>query len=228
MTAEKGFSSSDIYRHVLALPPYIERARQQDDTDYDALDRERYQTLYADPVRAVAAASPTAGLHFSQNVLDSLIARGTQMHDLTLHVGLGTFQPVKTATIEEHRIHRERYEIPAATRDALAHAVAMHKPRLAVGTTTLRALEDYAHKQPAGAGAYCDEAALFIYPPQTFLGADLLLTNFHLPRSTLMCLVAAFLTPGRADGIAWLKELYAGAVANGYRFYSYGDAMLLA
>jgi S-adenosylmethionine:tRNA ribosyltransferase-isomerase len=212
----------------MPLPPYIGKARQRDAADYGSLDKERYQTLYADPARAVAAAAPTAGLHFSQDVLDSLAARGIQAYDLTLHVGLGTFQPIKTGTIEEHRIHREHYEIPQATRAALAQAHATQAPRLAVGTTTLRALEDYARKQPSGIGTYCDEAALFIYPPQSFLGADLLLTNFHLPRSTLICLVAAFLTPGSVSGIAWLKELYAEAVARGYRFYSYGDAMLLA
>jgi S-adenosylmethionine:tRNA ribosyltransferase-isomerase len=224
---------------VLPLPPYIERARKKDaeagggGADYAALDGARYQTVYADARRAVAVAAPTAGLHFSEAVLAALAARGMPCFDLTLHVGLGTFQPVKSETIEGHRIHREHYEIPAATRAALT-AAAPERPRLAVGTTSLRAMEDFARKRAAGGAAaadagkdYSDEADLFVYPPSVFCGADLLLTNFHLPRSTLMCLVAAFLTPGTTDGIAWLKSLYAEAVARGYRFYSYGDAMLI-
>jgi S-adenosylmethionine:tRNA ribosyltransferase-isomerase len=226
----------------LPLPPYIEKARQTNTApDYASLDRERYQTLYADPLQTVAAAAPTAGLHFSTEVLAALAARNILSHDLTLHVGLGTFQPIKTPTIEEHTIHREFYEIPAVTLAALAEAHVTRRPRLAVGTTSLRTLEDFARKQAAGAavnahpgiahldasGNLRDHAALFIYPPSRFLGADLLLTNFHLPRSTLMCLVSAFLTPGQTDGIAWLKELYAQAIAHGYRFYSYGDAMLI-
>jgi S-adenosylmethionine:tRNA ribosyltransferase-isomerase len=239
---------------VLPLPPYIERARKEQGgavpavpaavsspADFDALDRERYQTVYADPKRAVAAAAPTAGLHFSPAVLDALARRGFPTFDLTLHVGLGTFQPIKSATIEEHAIHREFYELPAATVAALAPAGG--KTRLAVGTTSLRAMEDFwrkraarnsdcgatdgAENDAADGAAICDEAGLFIYPPAQFLGAEALLTNFHLPRSTLMCLVAAFLTPGSAAGIALLQRLYAEAIAAGYRFYSYGDAMLI-
>ncbi|MDR2863508.1 MAG: tRNA preQ1(34) S-adenosylmethionine ribosyltransferase-isomerase QueA [Puniceicoccales bacterium] len=216
---------------ALPLPPYIERARSTaDGVDYAALDSERYQTVYAEAGRSVAAAAPTAGLHFSKEVLAALTARGMPAHDLTLHVGTGTFQPVKTERIEDHPIHHEWYEIPAPTLAALTSTEA---PRLAVGTTSLRAMEDFARKRAAGTatpdarGAYSGEAGLFIYPPAVFGGADLLLTNFHLPRSTLICLVAAFLTPGETDGIAWLKGLYAEAVAHGYRFYSYGDAMLI-
>jgi S-adenosylmethionine:tRNA ribosyltransferase-isomerase len=219
---------------ALPLPPYIERARPANTTtDYDALDRERYQTLYADPLHTVAAAAPTAGLHFSQDVLNSLSANGFISHELTLHVGLGTFQPIKTETLEEYSIHHELYEIPATTVAALTSAKAARHPRLAVGTTSLRTMEDFARKQAANTarldatGACCDEAALFIYPPAHFLGAEFLLTNFHLPRSTLLCLVAAFLTPGSTDGIKWLKDIYAQAIANDYRFYSYGDAMLI-
>jgi S-adenosylmethionine:tRNA ribosyltransferase-isomerase len=221
----------------LPLPPYIERARKKDDkntTDameaYAKLDGERYQTIYADTQRAVAAAAPTAGLHFSEEVLGALAMRGMPCFNLTLHVGLGTFQPVKSETIEGHSIHGEYYEIPAATCAALTLAKGR---RLAVGTTSLRAMEDFARKQavnrvPLGLNsAYSTEAKLFVYPPAVFSGADLLLTNFHLPRSTLMCLVAAFLTPGSTSGIAWLKALYAEAISRRYRFYSYGDAMLI-
>ncbi|MDR0536391.1 MAG: tRNA preQ1(34) S-adenosylmethionine ribosyltransferase-isomerase QueA [Puniceicoccales bacterium] len=235
----------------LPLPPYIERARRERGTPPCAqLDHERYQTLYADPRRTVAAAAPTAGLHFSEAVLSALGARGIPCHDLTLHVGLGTFQPMKTETVEEHTIHREFYEIPSTTLAAFDAAVASNAPRLAVGTTTLRALEDHARKHEggrqgvgaatgmenadartrppaAGGNPVFDEAGLFIHPPCTFLGADALLTNFHLPRSTLLCLVSAFLSPGTMDGIEWFKSLYAEAIARSYRFYSYGDAMLI-
>jgi S-adenosylmethionine:tRNA ribosyltransferase-isomerase len=209
------------------LPPYIRRdgAEAATQRSRDAAD---YQTIYADPAKKIAAAAPTAGLHFTTAVLAALAARGVSCYDLALRVGLGTFRPITAERVEDHVIHREWYEIPAATRAALGPEGG---PRLAVGTTTLRALEDYWSKNPAGAppdaGPWMAEAGIFIYPPRTFAGADLLLTNFHLPRSTLLCLVSAFLAPGSTDGIAWLKELYAEAVALGYRFYSYGDAMLI-
>jgi S-adenosylmethionine:tRNA ribosyltransferase-isomerase len=184
--------------------------------------------VYADPAKKIAAAAPTAGLHFTPAVLAALAAKGVPMHDLALRVGLDTFRPIAVERIEEHVIHREWYEIPSTTRAALA---AKGGPRLAVGTTTLRALEDYCGKQgshqPSHEKTWLAEADIFIYPPRKFAGADLLLTNFHLPRSTLLCLVSAFLTPGATDGIAWLKEIYAEAGARGYRFYSYGDAMLI-
>jgi len=166
-----------------------------------------------------------------------LQARGCSFHDLYLHVGLDTFQPIKAERVEDHAIHRETYEIPPATRAALhAPAGPGTGPRLAVGTTSLRSLEDYARKlaapqakvaPPLPATPWLAEADIYIYPPAPFALADCLLTNFHLPRSTLLCLVSAFLTPGSMDGIAWLKELYAEAIAREYRFYSYGDAMLI-
>jgi len=218
---------------ALPLPPYIVRARNGTAAAggaFDALDRERYQTVYADPARTVAAAAPTAGLHFTPELLAELRGRGFAFRDLVLHVGLGTFQPVKTERVEEHPIHSECYELPAETAAAV---LAGGGRRLAVGTTSLRAMEDFARKHaaeaapPAPGGGFAGEAALFITPPAKFLGADFLLTNFHLPRSTLMCLVAAFLTPGATGGIAWLKSLYTEAVARNYRFYSYGDAMLV-
>jgi S-adenosylmethionine:tRNA ribosyltransferase-isomerase len=222
------------------LPPYIHRTGS-DTTAQHARDAVSYQTVYADPAKKVAAAAPTAGLHFTPTVLAALAVRGLSTYDLTLRVGLDTFRPITTARLEDHLIHREWYEIPAATRAA---ATTSGGPRLAVGTTTLRALEDYfiktvgpespsssVNRKPptvnSTAEPWLAEAGLFIYPPRTFAGTDLLLTNFHLPRSTLLCLVSAFLTPGSTDGIAWLKELYADALARGYRFFSYGDAMLI-
>lgn len=206
----------------MPLPPYI---AARDDDAMKALDRERYQTVYAAPEKPVAAAAPTAGLHFTPELLAQLGAAGVRCADVTLHVGLGTFRPIATERIEDHVIHREVYEVPAATQAAL---FAPTGRRVVVGTTSLRTLEDFRrkHATPTGADVY-DEAALFIYPPADFLAADALITNFHQPRSTLLCLVSAFLAPGSTDGIAWLKEIYAEAVARDYRFFSYGDAMLI-
>ena len=151
--------------------------------------------------------------------------QGVQPADLTLHVGLGTFRPISTDTIEAHDIHHELYELPASTRRILA------KPpgrRVAVGTTTVRSLEDYLRRAPAGTdGDYFGEADIFIYPPHACPAVDVLITNFHQPRSTLLCLVAAFLAPGTTEGIGWLREIYAEAIAKEYRFLSYGDAMLI-
>ena len=207
---------------AIPLPPYIERA--QDDARL-AQDAVRYQTVYADPSQKVAVAAPTAGLHFSQGVLDRLQQKGVPCYDLTLHVGIGTFRPVKVKQVEDHPIHHELYHIPQATLQAL-HAPQLG-PRVAVGTTSLRAIEDAFAKNASDAADFDGDAGIYIYPPRTFAGADALITNFHLPRSTLLCLVSAFLTPGKTDGIRWIKELYAEAIDRGYRFFSYGDAMLL-
>ena len=189
------------------------------------LDRERYQTVYADRAHQVAAAAPTAGLHFTTELLAQLSEAGVSFAELTLHVGIGTFRPITAAQIEDHAIHREVYEIPAATQQALFNPTGR---RIAVGTTSVRSIEDFLSLQvaPPG-GAFAREADIFIYPPKDFRGVDALITNFHQPRSTLLCLVAAFLTPGSTDGITWLKEIYAEAVARDYRFFSYGDAMLI-
>ena len=213
----------------IPLPPYIHR--KPDDAN-KSLDIQRYQTVYADPKKKVAAAAPTAGLHFTPAILDSLGKKGVQSYDLTLHVGLDTFRPIATSMIEDHVIHREIYEIPAVTCRAIQSAPG--GSRLAVGTTSVRTMEDYSRKI-AGSKSnplslnddFSSEADIFIYPPATFTTTDLLLTNFHLPRSTLLCLVAAFLTPGEIEGIKWLKAIYSGAIDKGYRFYSYGDAMLV-
>lgn len=206
----------------IPLPPYIERP----DSSRREEDRERYQTVYADPGRQVAVAAPTAGLHFTSGLLDRVRARGVRMADLTLHVGLGTFRPIATENVEAHPIHSEVYEIPGETQRALFPPLGGR--RIAVGTTSARSIEDFlsAHREPTG-GTHLSEASLFIYPPYTFRGVDALITNFHQPRSTLLCLVAAFLSPGSADGIGWLMEIYADAVARRYRFFSYGDAMLI-
>ena len=213
----------------MPLPPYIHRHL---DDPRKSLDVQRYQTVYADSEKKVAAAAPTAGLHFTPAILKALEKRGIQSFDLTLHVGLDTFRPIATALIEDHVIHREFYEIPAATCRALQSAP--KGSRLAVGTTSVRTMEDYSHKithaeadPPSLDDNYCSEADLFIYPPATFIATDHLLTNFHLPRSTLLCLVAAFLTPDDTEGIKWLKAIYRRAIDKGYRFYSYGDAMLV-
>lgn len=217
----------------LPLPPYIERAREEG-RDYAALDNERYRTVFADESRRTAAAAPTAGLHFTPEVLERLSARGFAFHDLTLNVGLGTFKPIEVERVEDHPIHREVYRIPDTTVRALLDKSA--GPRLAVGTTALRAAEDFCRKHalpedrriwPDVAGDWHGEADIYVYPPDNFMSADMLLTNFHLPRSTLLCLVSAFLSPGSTDGIGLFKKLYAEAIARDYRFYSYGDAMLI-
>lgn len=194
----------------LPLPPYIARLPA-------AQDESRYQTVYARETGAVAA--PTAGLHFDQGMLERLDAAGIERAFLTLHVGAGTFQPVRSANIEQHRMHPERYRIPEQTAQAVARARARGGRVVAVGTTSLRALESAAH----GGGVLPGdgETALFITPGFRFRVADALVTNFHLPRSTLLMLVSAF--AGREHVLA----AYRHAVRERYRFYSYGDAMLI-
>ncbi len=209
------------------LPPYITRQHTPDER---AADLARYQTVYADHARQVAAAAPTAGLHFTPELLASLRTSGVRTADVTLHVGLGTFKPIATDTVDAHAIHREIYEVPPATQQAVL-APEPGCRRVAIGTTTVRTLEDFCRKhaaRPVPRGeAFRDEAAIYLYPPVRFAAIDALVTNFHQPRSTLLCLVAAFLTPGSTDGVAWLKEIYAEAIAREYRFFSYGDAMLI-
>ena len=194
----------------LPLPPYIEHAAAVED-------EARYQTVYARHTGAVAA--PTAGLHFDDALLAALRGRGAELAWLTLHVGAGTFQPVRVHNIAEHRMHRERFELPPATVDAIARARARGGRVIAVGTTSLRALEAAAQAGALRAGPA--ETDIFITPGYRFRVVDRLITNFHLPRSTLLMLVSAF------AGCATIRAAYGHAVAARYRFFSYGDAMLL-
>lgn len=199
------------------LPPYIERGDEKSD-------RERYQTVFAKRPGAIAA--PTAGLHFTPEVLEQVRSRGVEICELTLDVGLGTFQPIRSATLEGHVMHAETYEIPAETAERVNAAKARGRRILAIGTTALRALEDAAQRAAeAGSGGLVlagqAEARLFITPGFQFRAVEGLLTNFHLPRSTLLALVCAF------AGCDQLLASYRHAVAAGYRFYSYGDCMLI-
>jgi S-adenosylmethionine:tRNA ribosyltransferase-isomerase len=198
---------------ALALPPYI--ARPQGLAASDAHD---YQTIFA--ARPGAVAAPTAGLHFTPALLDALAARGVGRATITLHVGAGTFLPMRSDDVADHRMHAERGEIAPETAAAINAARAAGGRILAVGTTTLRLLETAT--SPNGTVApFAGETDIFITPGTPIRGADLLLTNFHLPRSTLFMLVCAF------AGTSRMKAAYAHAIATGYRFYSYGDATLL-
>ena len=195
---------------MVPLPPYIRR-------EADDEDAERYQTVYARRPGAVAA--PTAGLHFDEALLASLEGRGIELARVTLHVGAGTFAPLRIENIESNTLHREWLDVSVATCDAIARTRARGGRVVSVGTTTLRALES-----AAAGGAprpFRGETALFIYPGYVFRCVDMLLTNFHLPRSSLLLLACAF---GGADAVL---DAYREAVARRYRFYSYGDAMLL-
>jgi len=204
----------DAYGHV-PLPPYIERS----DTEEDA---SRYQTVYAREEGSVAA--PTAGLHFDDALLEQLARGGVEQAFVTLHVGAGTFQPIRVDDLEAHRMHAERYTLPAATAEAIAACRARGGRVIAVGTTVVRTLEAVARIEGTVAGAppaSSGETEIFIRPPYRFRVVDGLITNFHLPESTLLMLVSAF--AGRERVLA----AYAHAVAERYRFFSYGDVMLL-
>ncbi|MFT3867837.1 MAG: tRNA preQ1(34) S-adenosylmethionine ribosyltransferase-isomerase QueA [Nibricoccus sp.] len=207
----------------IPLPPYIEREGTPAERAHDL---ERYQTVYANRARQVAVAAPTAGLHFTPELLAKLQNAGVGTAEVTLHVGLGTFKPITASTIEDHAIHREIYEMPAETQRVLFARNGGR--RIAVGTTSVRTVEDFLSRHQAPSEkTYVGEADIFIFPPHDFRGIDALITNFHQPRSTLLCLVSAFLAPSSTDGIAWLREIYAEAIAREYRFFSYGDAMLI-
>ncbi len=191
------------------LPPYIHRADE-------ASDRERYQTVYARERGSVAA--PTAGLHFTDEMLAAVRARGVEIAFVTLHVGLGTFQPVTEERVEEHRLHEERYTLPAATAAAIEAARREGRRVIAVGTTVVRTLEHCA-RRVGRMEPHSGRTDIFLYPGAEFLVVGAMLTNFHLPRSTLLMLVSAF--AGRERVMA----AYEHAVAEGYRFFSYGDCL---
>ncbi len=202
----------------MPLPPYVHRSEREPDAAC-ALDRERYQTIYARVPGAVAA--PTAGLHFTPELLERLAARGVERAFVTLHVGAGTFRPVQSGEIERHEMHSERFELPAATVEAVRACRVRGGRVVAVGTTSARVLESCVDER----GELAPRAGttdLFLYPGRPLRAIDALLTNFHLPRSTLLMLVCAF--AGRERTL----RLYREAIERRYRFYSYGDAMLLA
>lgn len=194
------------YGHV-PLPPYITHTDSEEDA-------QRYQTVFARAPGAVAA--PTAALHFDEALLAQLDARGVLRASVTLHVGAGTFQPVKTENLADHTMHREWYDVPVATQNTIAECKARGGQVVAVGTTTVRTLESWAQS-----GQACGDTQIFITPGFEFKVVDRLITNFHLPKSTLMMLVSAF------AGYEHIMGLYRHAIANKYRFFSYGDAMLL-
>lgn len=194
----------------MPLPPYITR----EDTDYD---RRRYQTVFAETPGAVAA--PTAGLHFDRALLDRLQHQGVESTTITLHVGAGTFQPVRADNIKDHQMHAEWLEVPQSACEAIAAAKARGGRVVAVGTTAVRSLETAA--QDGDIKPYSGDSRIFIYPPYRFRAVDAMITNFHLPESTLLMLVSAF--AGHQQTLAAYKH----AVQQRYRFFSYGDAMLL-
>ncbi len=194
----------------IPLPTYINRPSDQN------FDQERYQTVYAQHTGSVAA--PTAGLHFSENLIKELAEKGINQHNITLHVGLGTFQPVKTENITEHKMHQETYSIEDSVAECLNRPLP-HR-RICVGTTTCRALEsNKQHFKKIVSGIY--QTDIFIYPGYNFVYVDHLLTNFHAPRSSLLMLVSAF------AGYDLIKEAYQKAIKDKFRFFSYGDAMLI-
>ena len=197
------------YGHM-PLPPYIDRADE-------AADQERYQTVYADRPGAVAA--PTAGLHFDHALLQAIEARGVRRVHVTLHVGAGTFQPVRVDQIEDHRMHAEYIEVSAAVCTAVAQTRERGGRVVAVGTTSVRSLETAA--RDGVLRPFQGDSRIFIYPGYDFRVVDSMITNFHLPESTLLMLVSAF------AGLDTVRQAYAHAIAQNYRFLSYGDAMLI-
>lgn len=208
----------DILHRVgnIPLPPYIERKMQNE--ELKRFDMQRYQTVYAKDEGSVAA--PTAGLHFTKEILQTLADKGVEIAYVTLNVGLGTFRPVKCENILDHKMHSETFEITEETAEQINRAKANGKKLVAVGTTTVRTLET-AYQKYGKIQACKDRSELFIYPPYEFKVVDELITNFHLPKSTLLMLVSAF------AGKDFIFEAYAEAVKNKYRFFSYGDCMFI-
>ena len=198
----------------LPLPPYIERQQSGEFDPDEAQDSQRYQTVFAKEPGAVAA--PTAALHFDEGVLQGLEAKGIARANVTLHVGAGTFQPVKTENLAEHHMHSEWYHVPESTIEAIAACKARGGRVVAVGTTSVRTLESWARS-----GKTEGDTTIFITPGFDFKVVDVLITNFHLPKSTLMMLVSAL------AGYSTIRQVYEHAIAHQYRFFSYGDSMLL-
>lgn len=205
----------------IPLPPYIERANA---TELSS-DKIRYQTVYASPAGSVAA--PTAGLHFTKKLLEEIRARGVKVCFVTLHVGLGTFAPVKAETLTEHIMHEERFEVSEETTQLVNDAKSAGRRVIAVGTTSVRVLESVAKKNDGKIIAGTGRTRIFIFPPSDFKIVDALLTNFHLPCSTLLMLVAAFATPRKTEGREFILSAYTESIRERYRFFSYGDAMLI-
>ena len=201
------------------LPPYIRRTPAAMTEEERREDAERYQTVYAERIGAVAA--PTAGLHFSKAMLAALEAQGIEIAKITLHVGPGTFRPVTVENPEEHQMHSERYEVPAAAAEAIGRCRARGGRIVAVGSTTVRTLETMAQEHGGRAVPCSGRSALFIREPFKFSFTDMMITNFHLPKSTLLMMVAAL------AGRDFMLESYREAVERGYRFFSYGDCMLI-
>ena len=204
----------------MPLPPYIERAVEK------AEDKERYQTVFSQTAGSVAA--PTAGLHFTPEILEKIRARGVKICFVTLHVGAGTFLPVKAENIADHRMHSERFEIGEATVSAVNAAKKSGHRVIAVGTTATRTLETVARLNAGKLNVHKGKTDIFLFPPAVFQIVDALLTNFHLPESTLLMLVSAFAAPGEKDrGRELILSAYAEAIRERYRFFSYGDCMLI-
>jgi S-adenosylmethionine:tRNA ribosyltransferase-isomerase len=201
------------------LPPYIERSHQIPE------DRERYQTVFAKTDGSVAA--PTAGLHFTPELLEKIKAKDVKICFVTLHVGPGTFQPVKTEILAAHKMHAEWFEIGESTVRTVNDAKISGKRVIAVGTTAVRAIESVAAQNSGKLNVHTGKTNIFIYPPFQFRIADALLTNFHLPRSTLLMLVSAFAAHGETQAREMILAAYAEAIRERYRFFSYGDAMLI-
>jgi S-adenosylmethionine:tRNA ribosyltransferase-isomerase len=220
-------SAANILDHLdelgeIPLPPYIQR----DSPAALKTDRERYQTVFALEKGSVAA--PTAGLHFTPELLVALRQSGIHLHHVTLHVGLGTFAPVKVEDISAHIMHEERFHVPEETARAVNQAKAERRRVVAVGTTSTRVLESVAAAHDGKLVAGRGRTRIFIHPPCDFKIVDALLTNFHLPRSTLLMLVSAFAAPGESRGRDLILSAYTAAIREGFRFFSYGDAMLIA
>jgi S-adenosylmethionine:tRNA ribosyltransferase-isomerase len=212
LTASPSIEAALAACGVMPRPPYIKRAAGSDDQD-------RYQTVFAEHAGAIAA--PTAGLHLSPAMLHALAARGIGFSTITLHVGLGTFQPVTCDDFDDHPMHEERVSVSQATIDAMAKTRSQNRSIVAVGTTVVRALESACRAGAAMIAPFEGPTKLLLQPGDSLQAADMLLTNFHLPKSTLLALVAAWI------GVPNLHRAYAHAIAQKYMFYSYGDAMLI-